>query len=111
MSLPCYSCQSRLRILPVDDRIEQLRASIREADIQRAAQRLSDGLNEPLGKSAASDSKDQPDGRTRNPRTSPELHVRNAVALESVESSAEHERRSSMCPSCRRVRGNAVTVA
>jgi RNase P subunit RPR2 len=39
------------------------------------------------------------------------LHVRNAVAHKAVEWSIEHERRSSTCPSCKRVRGNAVTVA
>src|SRR5262245_47738635 len=39
------------------------------------------------------------------------LHVRDDVAHKAVEWSIEHERRSSTCPSCRTVRGNAVTVA
>jgi hypothetical protein len=48
----------------VDGGVEHLRALIRKAEhIQPTAQRLLDELNERLGKSAASDSEDQPDGR------------------------------------------------
>jgi hypothetical protein len=70
MSLPVIVDSPTLRILPVGDLVEQLRALIRDAEnIQRMAQRLLDELNERLGNSVGRpNSQDQHLERRHQPR-------------------------------------------